>query len=399
MPKKKLTHQFIKSLEKPEKPIAYYDEKQSGLILRLSKAGTKSFSYRYQFHGKKRRFKIGTFPGMSLAEARDTIHELKANIKDGIDPQGQREERRSQPEPKKFEYLANQFKKKHIPTLKESTQKSYTERINNQMLPAFKGMAIKNMSRGVIIELLEEIAYERESPYQSNRIRAILSSIFSFGVQRELAEYNPVKTIKPLGKEQKRDRVLTKKEIKKLWLQFTALKEPTSSVFRLLLLLGQRKGETCQMKWEQLNGDVWTIPKGQTKADRKHYVPLPPMALDIINSLKNDSEYVFESPKYKGEPVYSIHSSFYAATDRAKLKDVRIHDLRRTAATCMAELGAERTILGKVLNHKGLAGDNQVTARYDRYSYMDEKRKILNRWSHKLQQIVEGKETKITKMG
>jgi ribosomal 30S subunit maturation factor RimM len=65
----------------------------------------------------------------------------------------------------------------------------------------------------------------------------------------------------------------------------------------------------------------------------------------------------------------------------------------------MAEMGTDRTIIGKVLNHKGLSGDSQVTARYDRYDYMKEKKQALNRWSQKLQQIIEGKETKIHQIG
>jgi len=422
MPKKELSHQFIKSLNPPDKPIAYYDEVQPGLILRLSKAGTKSFSYRYQFHGKKRRFKIGTFPGMSLADARDKIHELKTNIKNGIDPQAQREERLHRPEPKKFKYLAEQFKKRHLPTLKESTQKTYTERIDGEMIPAFGNMYIKDISRGDIIELLEEIAFDRGSPYQSNRVRAILSSMFNFGVRREIAEYNPVKLTQPVAKEEKRDRVLAEDEIKRLWNQgFNTVKEPTQSLFKILLILGQRLGETRKMQWDNIEYDkpykrtyidkdgnevkeaflvdVWTIPKEQTKANRKHFVPLPPAALEIIEELKNNSRYVFESPDKKDQPIKWVHTTFKELAKRAKVDNIRIHDLRRTAATYMAEGGTDRTILGKVLNHKGLAGDNQVTARYDRHGYMDEKRTALNRWTHKLQQIINGKETKIHKIG
>lgn len=398
MPKKELTHQFIKSLKAPDKPIAYYDEIQSGLILRLSKAGTKSFSYRYQFHGKKRRFKIGAFPGMSLAEARDTIHDLKAKIKNGVDPQGERDKRLSQPEPKTFNQLAEQFKKRHLPTLKASTQKSYTERIDQEMIPVFGKMYIKDISRGDIIELLEEIAFDRESPYHSNRVRAILSSMFNFGVRREIVEYNPVKLTQPVGKEEKRDRVLDKDEIQRLWQGFTAIQEPTGSLFKILLLLGQRLGETRRMKWNNITGDVWTIPKVETKANRKHYVPLPSFVLDIIENLRNDSPYVFQSRRKPGKPLNSVHTGFNSATDMARVDNAKIHDLRRTAATYMAELGTDRTVLGKVLNHKGLAGDTQVTARYDRYDRMDEKRTALNRWSHKLQQIIEGQETNITKI-
>lgn len=420
MPKKELTHKFVEGLQPTEKPISFYDEIESGLILRLSKAGTKTFTYRYRFYGKNRRYTIGKFPAISLKQARDEVREIKVKVNNGIDPQAEKQARKSRPQPKKFEELAERYKKQHLSTLKQSTQRTYGNRIDSEMIPAFKGMYVKDMTRGIILELLEDIAIERNQPTHSNRVRAILSSIFSFAVQREIAEYNPVKTIKPLGEETQRDRVLEDDEIKSLWNGFQKLQKSIGSALQMLLLLGQRKGETCRMKWEDIeldkpfkrsykdeNGndvseaflvDVWTIPKEQTKANREHEVPLPPLAVEIIEGLRNDSPYVFESNRYKGKPVKWLHDAFKRVAKQAEIEDIKIHDLRRSAATYMAEMGTDRTILGKVLNHKGLSGDSQVTARYDRYSYMDEKQKALNRWSQRLQKIIEGKETNVTKI-
>lgn len=398
MAKLKLTDPFIRNHPEPEKRIEIYDKHTPALAIRITPTGSKSFVYRYRFNDKVRRFTIGRFPKTSLAEARERTGELEREVSEGIDPMEAKKARKSKPKPKKFEYLVNQFKKKHLPKLKASTQRTYTERIDGEMVPAFKGMAVKNITRRDIIELLEEIA-DRGSPYQSNRVRAILSSIFSFGVQREIAEYNPVKTIKPLGKEEKRDRVLDEDEIKQLWKGFEGLREPTRSLFKILLITGQRLGETRQMRWGYIEDDIWTIPKELTKAKRKHYLPLPPIALEIIKGLENGRKYVFQSPMRDNEPVKEVHSTFKRTAKQAEVGNVRIHDLRRTAATYMAELGTDRTILGKILNHKGLSGDSQVTARYDRHGYMDEKRRALNRWSHKLQQIIEGKESKIHKIG
>lgn len=146
--------------------------------------------------------------------------------------------------------------------------------------------------------------------------------------------------------------------------------------------------------------DVWTIPQEQTKADRQHIVPLPPLASEIIRGLSNDGPYVFESPQYEGRPVKWLNEAFKRVSSQASVPDVWIHDLRRTCATFMAELGVDRTILGKVLNHKGLSGDSQVTARYDRHSYIEEKRQALNRWNSYLNNILEGQaEAKIIKIG
>src|SRR5699024_6772411 len=144
---------------------------------------------------------------------------------------------------KTFDYLANQFKQKHLPNLSASTQKTYSERIDGIMLPALGDMKIKNIERNVIINLLQDIDYGRESPIQSNRVRAVLSSMFNFGVQHNIAEYNPVKSTQPLGKEVKRDRVLEPGELRLMWEQFELLPIPTGQLFKILLLLGQRKGE------------------------------------------------------------------------------------------------------------------------------------------------------------
>lgn len=398
MPKLKLTDPFIRNHPAPEKRVEIYDKHTSGLAVRITPTGSKSFVYRYRFNDKVKRFTIGQFPRMTLAEARDEVGELAYKVNHGTDPLEEKKQLKSRPEPKKFEYLAKRYKSIHLPTLRQSTQRTYGNRIDSELIPAFGNKPINSISRNDIIELLEDIAHDRGHHTHSNRVRAILSSIFSFGVQRGLAEDNPVKSTKPLGKENKRDRVLEEDELKRLWESIETWNEPVRSVFKILLLTGQRKGETTRMKWEDIKENVWEIPASDTKADRKHFVPLSPLALEIIESLKNDSPYVFESTHNEGRPIKSLNGAFGHIAEQAGITDIRIHDLRRTAATYMAELGTDRTILGKVLNHKGLAGDSQVTARYDRYSYMDEKQQALNRWSHKLQQILEEQETPVTKI-
>jgi integrase len=401
MPRLKLTDPFIRNHPEPEKRMEIYDSLVNGLAVRITPTGTKSFVYRYRFNDTVRRYTIGRFPAIGLADARQKVKELAYQTSQGIDPLAEKKNKKKKPKKKTFVELARMFKEYHLPKLKKSTQKTYTERIDAEILPVLSDQKVCDIKRSQIMEMLEDIAYGRGRSIHSNRVRAILSSMFSFAVQRGIAEFNPVKTIKPLGKETKRDRVLTEDEIKRLWNGFATLLEPSQSVLKILLLLGQRKGETRRMRWDDLdlNKNLWIIPADQTKAKRKHWLPLPPLAITIIERLKNDSEYVFASKINEGESVKWFHNGFNRLADELNIVDVRIHDLRRTAATYMAEMGTDRTILGKVLNHKGLAGDSQVTARYDRYGYMDEKRRALNRWNQKLLQIIEGTETKIHKIG
>jgi integrase len=127
------------------------------------------------------------------------------------------------------------------------------------------------------------------------------------------------------------------------------------------------------------------------------------MALQIIEQMRlltGESDYVFNSPKKENTPLAWLTRARVTIQKHSDVSDFRPHDLRRTVATYMAKLAVDRTVLGKILNHKGLAGDTQVTAIYDRHSYMKEKRQAMNRWSSHLQNILTGKtEAKITKIG
>lgn len=201
----------------------------------------------------------------------------------------------------------------------------------------------------------------------------------------------------PLGEEKRRDRVYSEEEIRKLWSGFESEPQPFEGVYKMLFITGQRLGETRQMKWEHIQGKTWVIPKEETKASRTHYVPLSNFALEILEEMKRlngTSEYVFESTAKRGCPINWLQHSAKRVRDESKVSDFRIHDLRRIAASFMAKSGVSRTVLGKILNHKGLAGDDKVTAIYDRHEYMQEKRVALQNWAHLLRSIIS--ERKVT---
>jgi integrase len=343
-----------------------------------------------------------------LAEAREIAKSLKVDIALGKDPQAEKVAKRNMPKPKTIKDLSEAFKKKHLPNLKESTQIDYERRIDNVIVPAIGPKPLSTITRYEIIEFLEEIADgdgtpDDAAPIQSNRVRAVLSSMYSFGINRGITEHNPVLGIKPLGKENRRKRVYDRNEIKDIWAAFEKEPEPYRSLFKMLLICGQRSGETRQMKWIYISNNIWTIPAEITKAGRTHHVPLPPMAIDLLSKLKSKnhhSEYVFQSPALEGSyPISWLQKAAGRVKRNSKVEDFRLHDLRRTAASYMAEAGVDRTVLGKLLNHKGLAGDNQVTAVYDRFDYMEEKKRALIRWGSCLENILnENQKSNIIRM-
>jgi integrase len=394
MPKEKLEHKKLDALKPPEKVTELFDTIASGLGVRLSVAGSKTFFYRYRFHGKNKRYTIGEFPVISLAEARKRAGKLKAEVTVGIDPQAEKDLLKTTPEKEiTFFELCKRFKKRHLPTLKEKTKNEYERIIDKEITPILGSLPAKDVRRKELIDLIDSIAFDRNKKTLSNRVRAVLSSIFSFGIDKAIIETNPVLHIRRKKNETKRDRVYSPEEIKKLWNAFDKLHEPVKSLFKMLLMCGQRSGETRRMRWEDLDFEnkYWVIPEKETKAKRKQIVPLTDVTLYILLQLKpitGGSDYVFNSPKLDNKPIEWLQKASDRIKKESEISDFRIHDLRRSMASYLAQLGTDRTVLGKILNHKGLSGDDQVTAIYDRYDYLDEKRRALTLWGLKLLEIV-----------
>lgn len=437
MPKRHLTNSFIRNPKMPNgdpipenKRVEFYDQHKiennklkasgvKGLFIRLTAAGSIYFYYRYYMHGKRKSFKIGSYPDIGLSDARHATKkengfsgakELAQMVNNGTDPQAEKNKRKQVTEPKTFKELSTSFIEKYLPTLRPSTQTEYKRIIDVELLPKLAKYPIKDISINQIINLLDAKAYGSNAPVMANRIRARLSTMFTFAIDRRLIDYNPVQAVKKYKKandgskvEKKRNRWYRPDELRSLWQWFEQFNEPTRSVYMMLLVCGQRKTETMKMKWDDIENGVWVIPAELAKNKEEHLVPLSDMALSIIEGMKpitGDTDYVFCSPKKENEPISWLTRANRTIKNHSDVSDFRPHDLRRTVATYMAKLSVDRTVLGKILNHKGLAGDSQVTAIYDRHGYMDEKRQAMNRWSYKLNQIIEDKaETKIHKIG
>jgi len=395
MPKLKLTDSFIRSAQAPEKRTEYYDSLVNGLALRITDTGHKSFVFRYRYGDKVKRYTIGTYPAISLSKARDHTRELNYLVSNGTDPLKKKQDKKKVEAPLTFKMLAEEFKELYLPSLREKTKEEHTRIINNELIPAFGKYPAQELTRRQIISVLDSKAIKQGKKTMANRIRARLHSIYEFGVGRDIVASNPVSAVPKYSEgETKRERYYSENELKELWRAFQEQDEPTRTVFKILLVCGQRSKETRHMKWDDihLNEDVWTIPASLSKSKRAHDVPLSDFAMELIESLQpitGKSEYVFNSPVLENKPIEWVKRSVKNVQNISGVADFRLHDLRRTAATYMAKLSVDRTVLGKILNHKGLAGDGQVTAIYDRHSYMEEKREALQRWSDYLSQILD----------
>jgi integrase len=424
MPKQHLTDRFIKTLEPQGERVEYYDQHRienntlkakgvKGLFIRLTKAGSVYFYYRYWFNEKAKSYKIGSYPNIKLSEAREKARDLASEVNNGIDPQAEKNKRKHQPKTTLFEKLVSEYKQHHLPTLRQATREEYKRIIKKELEPKLKGLKVNEIKAARLSKILSRKKKEGY-PTMANRIRAVLSSMFDYGrtdPEIDLKD-NPVDdTRRYKTGENKRDRYYEDEEIRTLWEWFELFDQPVQSVFKMLLIAGQRKTETMNMKWDDIQkvkkddfeGMVWTIPAEDAKNKKAHDVPLSDSALQVIETMRpitGETDYVFCSPRKDNEPIKWIKSSTKKIKDDKDngIADFRPHDLRRTVATYMADSGISPMIIGKVLNHKGLAKENTITARYNRASYLEQKQEALERWSYKLNQILEDSEANITKI-
>jgi len=357
------------------------DAKTTGLILRVSVSGSKVFNFSGRVNGKRRRIKIGSYPAVSLSDARMKVREIQRNIDFGT-----LDLRKPEPE------LAKQTLGDIIPQFIELYAKPNTKdwKGTQSVLRKFEGLykkPINEIKRGDVVRVLDGIV-AKGTPTRANRALAAIKKLMNWCVDRDMLEASPVATLRPPTKETARDRVLTNDELRTIWHAANDEGFPFAQFVQLLMLTGQRRGEISGMRWSEidLNEAVWTLPASRVKNGRLHIVPLPQMAIDILRSTSRflESDLVFTT---NGKTPISGFGRLKPRLALALPKDTegwRFHDLRRTASTEMARIGVMPHVIDAVTNHKyGVVSG--VGATYNRYTYLNEKREALDRWAITIQ--------------
>ena len=383
MPKVKLTSRKLQSLKPQLERTDYFDSTLPGFCLRVTPRGVKSFCVLYRHAGRLRRYTIGKYPKLSLVDARNEARAALQAAALGNDPTTKKQQEK---QTGTFGELAQEYIERWAKKNKRSWVADQ-QLLNRCLLPRFKNVRASEVSRKDARALLETIA--ETTPIQANRTHSLLSAIYGWANSVESIEHNPCVGLRKPSKENQRDRVLTEAEIKKLWKAMEAHEPDVGSLFKLCLLTAQRSGaEVRRMRWQDLDIDAgwWTIPAEFSKNNLTHRVPLSPQAIRIIQTLQegaSGSRWVFPGRTSK-EHFRNIQVLFKRIRELAGVKNVRIHDLRRTAASLMTGMGIPRLTVGKILNHS----EPGVTAVYDRHSYDREKRDALDKWGRRLMVIV-----------
>jgi integrase len=380
LPKSKLTGRSTAALSLPDgkSEAIVFDADLAGFGLRLREGGARTWIFQYKIGAKHRRITFGSYPALTPEQARRVAAELHAKVRLGQDPAGEKEQGRKRAA-ETFAAILHTYLEAKRKALRPRSYDQISCHLLTHAMPLHR-LQVAKIDRRSIAGLIGNLS-NSSGLVAANRTRASLSAFFAWAIRQGLIDNNPVVGI-GRHEEQSRDRVLSVAEIAAIW---RALDDDHyGAIVKLLLLTGQRAMEIAGLQWSEIFDTQIVQPKERTKNGRMHIVPLSAPARSILVS----------QPRRDRELIFGIGKGPFSGWSNSKERlDGRIaemtgsplphwthHDLRRTAATRMAEIGIQPHIIEAVLNH--VSGHKSgVHGIYNLSTYESEKKAALDRWA------------------
>ena len=375
-----------------------FDDALPGFGLRVRAGGKRTWIAQYRIGQKQRRISLGTVERIDLDEARRRAKSALCKVHLGIDPQLEKHAAATQASVT-FAATRGAYLEKAARHMAPRTY-SETKRYLETHWRTLGELPLADLRRAHVAAGTAEIA-KTNGPYSANRARASLSAFFSWCIGEGLIEQNPVIGTNKAIDEVSRDRVLPSEELRLIWQEAGA--GDYGDIVRLLILTGQRREEVGGILWPEIDlGNAnWKIGAERTKNGLMHDVPLSPAAIMILKARSRrdeNRELVFGS---RAGPFQGWSNAKAALDGRvlrrlqtehgpsAQLKPWRLHDIRRTVATRLGDLGVLPHVIEAVLNH--VSGHKaSVAGIYNRAAYAPEKRAALERWASQISADIDG---------
>jgi integrase len=381
------------------------DMRQIGLVLRVTSQGARTFAFRFRHpHTRKTlRATIGSYPAVSLEAARKRAHDMAVQVEAGTNPIEARDTERATAHTRTFAALAARYLTEHAERHKRPRSAEEDRRnLALHVLPKWGRRDFRNIRRADAIELIEGIVSAGKRT-AANRVHSLISKIFSFAIDADLLDANPVARLKKRGVENIRKRVLADNELLIFWrgIVLSPVSKPVGLALRLALLTGARASEITGARKSQFQDldkpkqAAWLIPGERTKNKRDHLIPLSRLALETVRSAialtSTETEFLFPARYNTSKPLDGHALTTAMARFCADWKEPPSpHDLRRTVNTRLAMLGVAKEIRDRCLNHVTGLRDPE-SRHYNRYEFQQERREALGKWDKTLAAIIAGR--------
>jgi integrase len=407
----------LKARAQNEKKTCYiFDSEVRGFAALATKTGTCNYFIEYRLRGaggSPKRVTLGRHGALTPDEARRRAQAELGKVANGKDIAQARKDERAKLKAGTFRDLAESYFAANGRQDKTGEWKSRHWKETHTMMeklvyPTLGGKAPDAITKADISGLINKTKANSHSV--ARRLHETLRPLFGWAFSDCGAiQSNPMAGVKGPKPVEARDRVLSDEEVRALWQAASQENWPFSSVFKVLLLTGQRRNEVSGMRWREvdLDASAWTIAKERAKNGKAHTVDLHPEAVRLLDPLGDAAApRLMKDTEGKADLVYSTtgrtpvsgFSKVKARIDdrmREILGDAfqpwRIHDLRRTAASGMAALGFQPHVIERVLNHVSGAQGGLVSV-YQRHDYREERKRAIMGWGDKVMQLATGEE-------
>jgi integrase len=394
-----LTHRSIEALRPGEAPYRVPDQRCKGLAVRVAPSGVKTWdlAYRIRGTGKTRRLSLGRTTDVSLEQARERANELTSAARHGrdlIDEEG--EARDAAASRVTVETLIDLYlRRRVIGHLR--TAKTIESRLRRTLTSILHRCAAEICRRDIreILDAMVDTGKGREA----EKRRQVCTAMFRWALSQDIVETDPTAGLEAYDRGTPRDRILSVEEIETLWkwLDTEALSLDAADILKLELLLGARCGEVAGLRVGEIDRQkwIWTLPPARSKNGRQRATPILGAARDILeprlSAVEKGPLFLLE----KGVVMTSAHIGHYLLTRRTRLPIAKFtsHDLRRTFATELAEMGVALDLIAGIIGHEPGGKETRTLVRhYVRTDLLERKAHALRMWDDRLKAIVTGEE-------
>lgn len=379
MPKTKFSDPYLRSA----KTGTHWDETLSGFGLRVG-AKAKTFIV---LLGSGNRHKIGRYPLINLADAREQARQLLAKRTLG---------HRTPAPSATFATILPDFYEAMERKNRPRTVKDYRYHLTRHWVPTFGHRKVGEITRH---DITHELRRFKDRPGEGSHALKNLKGFFSWTVGAGYLETNPCFRMPAIAPQKPRERVLGDGELFKVIKAAFNGSEPYTRILSLLICTGQRRGEIAALEWSWIDFTEHhiTLPPRIVKNKREHRFPITDRVEVIFQSIPRieGSPYVFPAARshVRGNPTTVFNgwskgfSKFMKGLDG--VAPFTPHDFRRTLSSKMAELGVSQTVVEKLLNHVSGGTQSPIAQVYNRYNFMKEMREAINLYDAYLSKLLE----------